>query len=64
MLEAREHIWGLPGPLQVIEIGGGTGTLAASILVRVNQQQKSVTLLHLRLFHHERRMIKEVGLLQ
>lgn len=33
ILEERRHTWGGREPLLIVEVGGGTGTLAASILV-------------------------------
>lgn len=34
ILEERKHTWGGGEPLVIVEVGGGTGSLAASILVR------------------------------
>lgn len=37
-LEERRHLWGASEPLVIVEVGGGTGTLAADVLVRGGYQ--------------------------
>lgn len=34
VLEERRHLWGAREPLVIVEVGGGTGTLAVDVLVR------------------------------
>jgi hypothetical protein len=41
ILETRQHVWKSSEPLQIVEIGGGAGSLAASVLVSYQNNSSS-----------------------